>query len=101
MESGLMKDLMLVGALKDELKNRSRVFNVCEKEACAKTFGLRFDAFYDLPYKLWIMQDQRMYELINAMSRDIDEVEAWCGQDLHKTSFANWMHVYHDWLSEN
>ena len=89
-----------VNTLRDQVKARSMIFDVSTKELCADAFGLKFNAFYDLPYKLWGCQSERLTELLRAMSRDIDDVEAWCGQDLHKTPYTDWYHIYRDWLKE-
>jgi hypothetical protein len=95
------RELMVqVNNLRDKIKERSRIFDVSGKEDVARAFHVRFDTFYDLPYTLWSAQATRLKEKLDAMSRDIDDVETWCGQNLHKTAYCDWYHIYDDWLSD-
>jgi hypothetical protein len=69
--------LDLVNSLKDELKARSRIFNIDAKERCAIAFGLPVDTYYEYSYIEWGKASERFQFLMDEQSRQIEEYANW------------------------
>jgi hypothetical protein len=92
--------MQLKGSLQDELRSRSRIHDVVNKEFAARFFGLPLDTYYHTPLSEWIHQSRRLDEILDCMSRDVKAVSDWAGIDLYTHPFSSWYLLYRDWLKQ-
>jgi hypothetical protein len=85
----LREKLILVNSLKDELKARSRIFNIDAKERCAIAFGLPMDTYYEYSYVEWRKASERFQFLLDEQSRQIEEYADWEDSEVLKVLGGN------------
>jgi hypothetical protein len=95
------KTLSTVNNLKNELKSRSDIFAVQDKESAAIFFNQPIDTYYHLSVAEWKFVRDRYIELMDCISRDLDEIERWSGKDLMNTSYIELLPMYRDWLASH